>query len=237
MVTIPAHRSQTRAKYNCIIYCSAMPTESSKALHFPATSRNRDAITMVLKTFMPKSGLILEIGSGSGEHIVHFAKQFPNLTWQPSDLNPRNIESINAWIKTVKNSCQNIREPLLIDAAELTPAIQFADAIICINVIHISPWNTTIGLMRNANQLLPSGGLLYLYGPYKLRNNHTAETNESFDHHLRSQNADWGIRNFEHVVSEAEKVDLKFVDNINMPANNLTIIFRKQTNAQSSHQQ
>jgi SAM-dependent methyltransferase len=204
-----------------------MPTKSNKALHFPATSRNRDAIAMVLKNFLPKTGLVLEFGSGSGEHIVHFAKQFPNLTWQPSDLNPRNLESVHARVESEKNVFPNIREPLLIDAAKSDPIIRLVDAIICINVIHISPWNTTIGLMRNAERLLPYGGLLYLYGPYMSKNKHTAPTNESFDHHLRSQNKDWGVRNFEHVVGEAEKNDLKFIDKINMPANNLSIIFGK----------
>ena len=212
-----------------------MEAQSTKTLHFPATSRNRDAITTILKKFLPKSGLILEFGSGSGEHVIHFARKFPNLTWQPSDLNPRNIESIYAWADKVKEACPNICEPLLLDAAKSTSVIQSADAIICINVIHISPWNTTIGLMRNARRLLSGGGLLCLYGPYMLNNKHTAPTNESFDRHLRSQNEDWGIRNFEHVVRQAETNDLEFVDKISMPANNLSIIFRKSANAQSTH--
>ena len=130
-----------------------MEAQSTKTLHIPAPSRNRDAITTILKKFLPKSGLILEFGSGSGEHVIHFAKQFPNLTWQPSDLNPRNIESICAWVETVKDTCPNIREPLLIDADKSTSEIQSAEAIICINVIHISPWNTTIGLKRYASRL------------------------------------------------------------------------------------
>ena len=219
-----------------MIYYDAMTTQSIKTLHFPATSRNREPITKILGKILPQSGLILEYGSGSGEHIIHFARQFPNLTWQPSDLNPRNIESICAWVETVKDTCPNIREPLLIDAAKSTSVIQSADAIICINVIHISPWNTTIGLMRNASRLLPRGGLLYLYGPYMLKNKQTASTNRSFDRHLKSQNENWGVRNFEHVVCEAETNDIEFVDKINMPANNLSIIFRKSKNAQSPQQ-
>lgn len=204
-----------------------MNKQPNEALHFPATSRNRDAITAVLEQYLPTSGTVLEIGSGSGEHIVHFAQRFPSLIWQPSDLNQQNIGSITAWMKTVEKLCSNLRAPLLIDAVDTDLIIPTVDAIICINVIHISPWNATEGLMNMAAKLLPTGGMLYLYGPYLVDGISTAPSNVAFDQQLKVQNKHWGIRNMTDVVVEAERYRLSFIKKIKMPANNLSLIFRK----------
>ena len=198
-----------------------------KARHFPATARNRDVIAGVLRRYLPASGTVLEIGSGSGEHCIYFAGLFPDLDWQPSDPDPLNLDSIQAWIDAEMPDAPNIRPPLPINASDVVLPIDAADAVICTNVIHISPWDATEGLMRNAGALLPPGGVLYLYGPYRIGGEHTAPSNESFDFSLRSQNESWGVRNLEDVCAEAEKNGLVFAERVEMPSNNQSVIFRK----------
>lgn len=204
-----------------------MNTPSDKARHFPATARNRDVIADVLIRYLPASGTVLEIGSGSGEHSIYFAGLFPHLDWQPSDPDPLNLDSIQAWIDAEMPDAPNIRRPLAINASDAILPIDAADVVICTNVIHISPWDATEGLMRNAGALLPPGGILYLYGPYKIDGKHTAPSNESFDHSLRSQNETWGVRNLEDVCTEAAKNGLVFAERVEMPSNNQSVIFRK----------
>ena len=196
------------------------------ARHFPATARNREAIADLLKRYLPERGTVLEIGSGSGEHALYFSDLFPDLTWQPSDPDPLNLESIRVWVKTVPDR-QNLLPPLALNASDVLLPIDQADAVICVNVIHISPWDATEGLMRNASALLPLNGLLYLYGPYRIGGTHTAPSNESFDQSLRSQNEAWGVRNLEEVIAEANKNGLQFIERVDMPANNQSVIFRK----------
>jgi len=198
------------------------------ARHFPATVRNRNPIASILKQHLPLSGTVLEIGSGSGEHSVYFADIFPNLIWQPSDPDPLNVESINAWVQSAAASCSNLRPPLSINASDLVLPVASADFVICINVIHISPWDATKGLMRNAANLLPESGGLYLYGPYKIDGVHTSPSNASFDCHLRSQNDTWGVRDLGDVVSEAHRNGLYLKGQFKMPANNLSIVFEKK---------
>lgn len=204
-----------------------MTTPSDKARHFPATARNRDAIADILKLHLPENGTVLEIGSGSGEHCIYFSRLFPNLVWQPSDPDPLNLDSIQAWIDAERPDAENIRAPLAINASDVILPIDAADAVFCANVIHISPWDATQGLMRNAGKLLPPGGLVFLYGPYRIGGTHTAPSNEAFDQSLRSQNETWGVRDLEDVCAEGEKNGVIFVERIEMPANNQSVIFRK----------
>lgn len=204
-----------------------MNSQPDKARHFPATARNRDVIADVLIRYLPASGTVLEIGSGSGEHCVYFARLFPQLEWQPSDPDPLNLDSIQAWIDAEPPGATNICSPLPINASDVILPIDAADAMICANVIHISPWDATQGLMRNAGMLLPPGGLLYLYGPYKIEGAHTAPSNEAFDNSLRSQNETWGVRDLEDVCEEAEKNSIVFAERVEMPSNNQSVIFRK----------
>ena len=199
------------------------------ARHFPATARNREAIADILKRQLPEQGTVLEIGSGSGEHALYFSDLFPDLTWQPSDPDLLNLESIRAWRETVPDR-QNLLAPLALNASDVLLPIDQADAVMCVNVIHISPWDATEGLMRNAAALLPLNGMLYLYGPYRIGGKHTAPSNESFDQSLRSQNEDWGVRNLEEVIAEANKNELQFIERFDMPANNQSVIFRKPSN-------
>lgn len=203
--------------------------QKDKTLHFPATLRNRAAITKVLKHYLPRSGTILEIGSGSGEHIIFFGKQFPHLKWQPSDIDVRNTESIDAWIDTEMGNAKNVLRPLIIDISNLIPRVENTYTIICINVVHISPWKVTEGLMRNAGTLLPNGGILYLYGPYKIDGKHTAQSNKLFDTSLKLQNKSWGVRNLEDICDEATNNDLVFIERVEMPSNNQSLIFKKSS--------
>tara|TARA_R110000868_G_scaffold2930_6_gene19994 strand:+ start:43730 stop:44350 length:621 start_codon:yes stop_codon:yes gene_type:complete len=204
-----------------------MNTPSDKARHFPATARNREVIAAVLERYLPAAGTVLEIGSGSGEHCIYFAGLFPHLDWQPSDPDPLNIDSIQAWIDAEPADAPNIRAPLAINASDVVLPLDSADFMICTNVIHISPWDATQGLMRNAGALLPPGGHLYLYGPYRIGGAHTAPSNEDFDRSLRSRNETWGVRDIDAVCAEAEKNGLAFVERVEMPSNNQSVIFRR----------
>lgn len=189
----------------------------------PATERNRDAITSVLKGHLPLQGTILEIASGTGEHIVHFASQFPDLIWQPSDSDALALTSIAAW--SAEFGGDNLQPPIHLDAASEWPIKEVA-AIVCINMVHISPWSATQGLVRNAGRILPQGGLLYVYGPFRQNGLPTAASNEEFDGNLKSRNADWGLRFVEDVAQEALQYGLSLDEVIEMPANNLSLVFR-----------
>lgn len=204
-----------------------MNTPSEKARHFPATARNRDVIADVLRDYLPDTGTVLEIGSGSGEHSVYFAGLFPGLIWQPSDPDPLNLDSIQAWIEAAAGQAGNVCPPLSINASDVILPLEAADAIMCVNVVHISPWDATEGLMRIAGRLLAPGGILYMYGPYKINGAHTAPSNESFDRSLRAQNETWGVRELEEICVEAEKNGLSFIEKIAMPSNNYSVVFRK----------
>lgn len=192
----------------------------------PATERNRGPILEVLRTWLPAQGLVLELASGTGEHVVHFAAALPHLTFQPSDPDPANRVSIAAWIEHA--AVANVRTPIDLDAAapEWTIAPR-PDAILCINMIHISPWTATLGLMRNAGAALPPGGSLYLYGAFKRDGVHTAPSNLAFDESLRARDPAWGVRDLEAVIEVAATAGLVVADTIEMPANNLSVVLRR----------
>ena len=191
--------------------------------HAPATERNRDVIAETLARVLPTAGLILEVASGTGEHAVYFAKMFPALTWQPSDPDPIALASINAW--RADSNVPNMRPAMLLDATADWPIAQ-ADAVVCINMTHISPWAATVGLLRNAARLLPQSAVLFIYGPYNQRDVPLADSNAAFDASLRQQNALWGLRYVDDIVAEADDVGLRLNRVIDMPANNLSLIFR-----------
>jgi tRNA G46 methylase TrmB len=191
----------------------------------PATERNRDAIVQVLSDALPASGTILEIASGTGEHIVHFASAFPTLQWQPSDYHEEGLASITAW--TEEAGVTNVLAPVHLDASAPEWSIAQVDAILCINMIHIAPWVATQGLMAGAARILSPGGLLYLYGPYRETDMPTAESNEAFDISLKSRDSEWGLRQKEDVIELAAHHGLTFERRVSMPANNLSLIFRR----------
>lgn len=192
----------------------------------PATLRNRDAIVEVLRTILPERGLALEIASGSGEHAVHFARAFPALTWQPSDPDPAALASIAAWSGEARLA--NMRPPLKIDASTGIWQVDRADAVLCINMIHISPWAATAGLMRGASAVLPPGGVLYLYGPFIRSGVATAPSNMDFDRSLRERDPAWGLRDLDAVIGIAAEAGLACVTAVDMPANNLSVVFRRK---------
>lgn len=192
----------------------------------PATERNRGPILEVLRGRLPAEGLVLEIASGTGEHVVHFAAALPRLAFQPSDPDPDNRASIVAWIG--HSGVANVRAPIDLDAAAPRWTIDPRPAaILCINMVHISPWTATLGLMRNAGVALPSGGTLYLYGAFKRGGVHTAPSNVAFDEGLRARNPEWGVRDLEAVIEVAATAGLVLADTIEMPANNLSIVLRR----------
>ena len=193
--------------------------------HAPATERNRDAILAVLRDELPSSGLVLEVASGSGQHVVHFAAALPALDWQPSDPDPAALASIESWRQEV--GLPNVRPPLRLDASADWP-VERADAILCVNMVHISPWEATLGLMKGAGAVLPPGGLLYLYGPYLRENVETAPSNLAFDASLKARDPQWGLRRVEDVIAAATGEGLVFRRLLEMPANNLSLIFQRR---------
>lgn len=192
----------------------------------PAVARNRDHILEVLRGVLPESGTVLEIASGSGEHVVHFASHFPQIEFHPTDPDERAIASIKSWMHEA--ALPNIVAPLMFDVSEAKWPFTKLDGIICINMIHISPWRATEALMRGASAALKHGAPLFLYGPYRRRNVPTAQSNEDFDTYLRTQNSEWGLRNLEIVSILAESVGFMTPEITEMPANNLSIVFRRR---------
>jgi len=192
--------------------------------HAPATLRNRDAIAAILTDWLPASGTVLEVASGSGEHAVHFAAAFPHLDWQPSDPDPAGRTSIAAY--RAESRFANIAPPLALDAAARHWPIDQAAAILCINMVHISPWEATLGLFAGATRLLAPGAPLILYGPYIETDAPLADSNLAFDVSLRSRNPAWGLRDLDAVKAAAAEAGLAFFERHAMPANNLMLLFR-----------
>ncbi len=192
----------------------------------PSAARNREAILQALKPHLPSAGVILEIAAGSGEHAVHFAAATPQLSWQPSDPAPEALASIAAW--RAHAALPNLLAPLQLDAECPAPwPIERADGLVNINMVHISPWSATEGLMAGAGRLLPAGGFLFLYGPYVERGVPTAPSNLDFDRQLKARDEAWGLRNLDDVTALAGKRGLRLIERVAMPANNLSLIFRR----------
>ena len=191
----------------------------------PAVARNKDAITEALARHLPATGLVLEIASGSGEHALHFAAHFPALSFQPTDPDAAALASIAAW--RVEAQPANLLPPLALDVMADTWPAQKADAVLCINMIHIAPWEATAELMRGAARVLSRDGILFLYGPFKQGGQHTAPSNAEFDSSLRTQDARWGVRDLEAVAEHASAAGFAAPVVEAMPANNLSVIFRR----------
>jgi hypothetical protein len=193
--------------------------------HAPATARNRDPILAVLRRHLPARGLVLEVSSGTGEHAVHFAAGLPGLAWQTSDPDPAARASIAAWAADA--ALPNLRPPLDLDAAGATWPVTQAEAVVCINMIHIAPWSAGLGLLRGAARILQAGGPLLLYGPFRQGGTHTAPSNADFDADLRARNPEWGVRDLEAVAAAAAAEGFGPPAIEAMPANNLTLVFRR----------
>jgi len=208
------------------------PVEPDGRLDAAAFHRNHEPIWAVLEKFLAgKSGDVVEVGSGTGQHVVHFAKHTPGIVWWPSDLNENHLRSIEAW--RAHSALANIRPPLRIDLTDPAwcPAMQDGSgpdkllAVFCANVIHIAPWRVAEGLLAGAGRYLRSDGRLFLYGPFKREGKHTAMSNAVFDTSLRQQDAEWGVRDIADVEKLAAGVGLALVETVPMPANNMILVF------------
>jgi SAM-dependent methyltransferase len=195
-------------------------------LHWPAPERNKVPILQVLKRALPERGVLLEIASGSGQHAAFFAENLPQWTWLPTDIDPRNLASIAAYVE--ESSLPNLAAPQRLDVCDdawLEPSTTELDAIFNANMIHISPWACCEGLLRGAGRLLRSDGQLILYGPYRIGGRHTAASNEAFDADLRNRDPSWGVRDLESVIELALSFGLQHRETIAMPANNQCVLF------------
>lgn len=192
-------------------------------LDYPATRRNREAILEVLREVLPSAGTVLEIASGSGQHVAFFAEALPDeLRWQPTDLDESVFPSIAAWTEHL----QNVAPPARLDATTDSWPLDACDAVICANMIHIAPWEACLGLLDGVSRRLRSSGSLCLYGPFKRGSAHTAPSNEAFDRSLKSRDPSWGVRELELVEQEAKSRGLVLDRVFEMPANNLSVVFR-----------
>lgn len=198
----------------------------------PAAQRNVSAIAAVLAEVLPTSGLVLEIASGSGEHARAFAGAFPGVTWQPSDADPEALASIDAW--ATEAGLANLRPALHLDAHRWPWPVAEAEAIVCINMIHIAPWEACLGLMRGAAALLRPGAPLYLYGAMKIAGELSAASNVDFDASLRSRDPAWGVRDLEAVAAAGRDRGLELERTVAMPANNYSLVLRRAANTPGS---
>ena len=192
----------------------------------PSTLRNREPILAVLTRVLPGDAHVLEIASGAGEHAVFFAAAMPGVTWQPSDPDPAARASIAAW--TESEGLANILSPIAVDVREADwPADESYDAIVAINMIHISPWEATLGLMAGAGRRLRDGGVLFTYGPYKRDGRHTARSNESFELWLKERDPSFGVRDIADIEAAANAHDMRLREIVEMPANNFSLVFER----------
>ena len=210
------------------------PVEPDGRLDAAAFHRNHQAIRVVLQKFLAgKTGDAVEAGSGTGQHVVDFARHFPEIIWWPSDLNARHLKSIAAW--QAHAGLANVRPPLRIDLSDPAWCAEMQDgsgpgklaAVFCANVIHIAPWQVAEGLFAGAGHYLRTDGRLFLYGPFKRAGKHTAISNAVFDASLRERNAEWGVRDIEALEQLADQAGLRLIEIAEMPANNLVLVFER----------
>ena len=186
----------------------------------------RAPISEALAKALPEHGVVLEVGSGTGQHVVHFARAMPNLIWQPSERDDDRLRSIRGWLAVEVLS--NVCPPLHLDVSAWPWPITSAAALVSINMIHIAPWSATEGLLRGGEALLSGGGVLCLYGPFRRQGRHTSPSNEAFDVLLRRQDPDWGVRDLDEVARLADRAGFDLLQTHEMPSNNLTVAFRKR---------
>lgn len=197
--------------------------DDAQRKHAPATLRNREPIAEVLQRELPATGKVLEVASGSGEHCVFFAERFTGLVWQPTDPDPGALASIASWCARLRN----VLPPLALDAASVHWPVDAVDAVLCINMAHISPWEATLGLVAGAQRLLDPGAPLILYGPWRREGVQTVPSNEAFDASLKARDPRWGLRRVEDLDAVAAANAFARSKLIEMPANNLMLVYRR----------
>jgi len=191
----------------------------------PPAERNKGPILDVLSRVLPTQGVVLEIASGTGQHVVHFAKALPGLTWQPSDPDPELRDSIALRVRD--EQLANVNPPIELDVTGFPWPLQTTDAVVCINLIHVAPWSATLALFKGTRALLPTEHVLFLYGPYRRFGRHTSKSNEQFDSDLRAHDPEWGLRDLEAVSEAAASSGFLLAETVEMPANNLSLIFKR----------
>ena len=192
----------------------------------PAAERNKQPIADVLARVLPPAGLVLEIASGTGQHSEHFARTFPSLTWQPSELDAEALATLTERVR--RAALPNLRTPLELDAHEPPLLRGTVAAVICINMIHIAPWSACAALLLHAERWLAPGAPLVLYGPFKRGGKHTAASNAAFDAQLRTRDPEWGVRDLDDVVALARRHSLELAEVVAMPANNFSVVLKRQ---------
>jgi len=192
----------------------------------PSAERNKGPILEVLARVLPRRGLVLEIASGTGQHVVHFANALPDLTWQPSDPDQELRHSIA--LRVTEEHRDNIERPIDLDVTRLPWPLQTADAVVAINMIHVAPWSVTLALFEGAKALLSPGQVLFLYGPYRRDGHHTSESNAQFDRDLRTHSPEWGLRDMEAVSDVAAGAGFVLAEIVGMPANNFSLVFKRR---------
>ena len=192
--------------------------------HAPAAARNSEPLAEVLAEELPDRGLVLEVASGSGEHAVFLARRFPALDWQPSDVDLEALASVDAW--AAEAAVANLRPAIALDAAQANWPIAAADAVLCVNMVHISQWSAAVGLFTGAGRILTSGAPLVLYGPFIEPGRETAPSNLAFDQSLKQRNSEWGLRNTADLDALAADHGLRRTARHAMPANNLVLVYR-----------
>ena len=196
-----------------------------RRLFSPSTERNRTHILPILRRLLPDAAEVLEVGSGTGEHAVYFCAHIPGLRWQPTDADPGAMDSVLAWI--AHSGLPAIAMPLKLDLNSACWPVHHADAIVAINVLHYTPWSSTEALFCGAARVLAGNGIVFCYGPYRRGNTHTAPSNLAFDEWLHSIDPRFGVRDLEAVEAEARKHDFRLDEIVEMPSNNLSLVFRR----------
>ena len=192
----------------------------------PSAERNKGPIAEILMLVLPRQCEVLEVSSGTGQHILHFAQAMPRIGWQPTEQDADALKSIESWLR--QTPMQNVNAPLRLDVCDSIWPVRRVEAVVCINMLHIAPPSAAEALLRGAGKVLAPGGILFLYGPYRRHGQHTSPSNQAFDEQLKAANPEWGVRNLEDVARLARAADLELEQIHDMPANNLSVVFRKR---------
>lgn len=201
-------------------------------LYAPATDRNRGSLLKILKEHLPSQGLVLEVSSGTGQHAAYFAPRLTPLRWLPSEINESNLMSISAW--RLEANCEALLAPIKLNvltpqwSIESSPLRDSLNSLVNINMLHIAPWKCCEALFAGADRILPRVATLILYGPFKRTGTPTSPSNKAFDNQLRSENSEWGLRNLGSVIEIADHHNFACGEIIEMPANNLSVVFRRK---------
>ena len=192
----------------------------------PSAERNKGPIAEILMRVLPAQGEVLEVSSGTGQHVLHFAQAMPHIRWRPTERDADALKSIASWLG--QTPAPNVNAPLRLDVYDAIWPVHDMAAVVCINMIHIAPPSAAEALLRGAGDVIAPGGILFLYGPYRRQGRHTSPSNKAFDERLKATNPGWGVRNLEDVVHLASAVGLELEQTHDMPANNLALVFRKR---------